>query len=124
MPRLRSSSATDSSCSWQEDEAQEELEEDEEEQADGDEDGGDVVVDEAAPLVGVVEFTVDTTAEVENDEYIGLPTMVALLISRDLPSFARCLLLSSWFTNSTNCSSSPFCLFALSTLDFPCDLTT
>lgn len=58
------------------------------------------MVDEAAPPVGVdvftVETTVDTTAEVENDEYIGLPTIVALLISRDLPaSFARCLLLSS-----------------------------
>lgn len=69
------------------------------EEADGDEDGGDVVVDEAAPPVGVDEFTVETMADdsgVENDEYIGLPTMVALLISRDLPaSFARCLLLSS-----------------------------
>lgn len=67
-----------------------------EEEADGDVDGGDVVVDEAVPPVGVDEFAVETTADVENDdEYIGLPTMVALLISRDLPaSFAWCLLLS------------------------------
>lgn len=74
---------------------EEELEEEEVEEPDGDEEGGDVVVDEAAPPVGVDEFTVETTADVENDEYIGLPTMVALLISRDLPaSFAACLLSS------------------------------
>lgn len=67
-----------------------------EEQADGDEDGGDVVVDEAVPPVGIDEFeTVETTADVEKDENIGLPTIVALLISRDLPaSFAWCLLSS------------------------------
>lgn len=68
---------------------------DDEEEADGDEDGGDVVVDEAVPPVGVDEFTLETTADVENDENIGLPTMVALLISRDLAtSFAWCLLAS------------------------------
>jgi hypothetical protein len=57
-----------------------------EEEADGEEDGGDVVVDDAVPPVGVDEFTVETTADVENDENIGLPTIVALLISRDLPA--------------------------------------
>lgn len=57
------------------------------------------MVDDAAPPVGVDEFTVetavDTIAEVEKDEYMGLPTIVAFLISRDLPaSFVRCLLSS------------------------------
>jgi len=55
-----------------------------------------VVVDEAVPPIGVDALTVEATADVEKDEYIGLPTMVALLISRDLPaSFARSRLLSS-----------------------------
>jgi len=66
-----------------------------EEEADGEEDGGDVVVDDAVPPTGVDEFTVETTADVENDENIGLPTIVALLISRDLPASFMCCLLSS-----------------------------
>lgn len=57
-------------------------------EVDGDEDGGEVD-DETATGVQE-ELTVETTADVENDEYIGLPTIVALLISWDF-GFFECL---------------------------------
>lgn len=86
MPRFRSSNATDSSCSWDEDEEEEEDEDDE----DGDELGGD---EDDEATVGLDTFIDDATAVVENDEYIGLPTIVALFTSLALASF-ECLLSS------------------------------
>ena len=101
MPRFRSSSATDSSCSWdkdadeEEEEEEEEDEEDEEEEEaaeeDGDELGGD---EEDETTVGVDTFIEDATAFVENEENIGLPTIVALFTSLPLTSFVTCLLSS------------------------------
>lgn len=104
MPRFKSSSATDSSCSWdrdadeeeEEDEDEEEEEEDEEEEEeaaeeDGDELGGD---EEDETTVGVDTFIEEATAFVENEENIGLPTIVALFTSLPLTSFATCLLSS------------------------------
>lgn len=94
MPRFRSSSATDSSCSWDEDaddvEDEEEEEEEEEAEEDGDELGGD---EDDEATVGLDTFIDEATAFVENDENIGLPTIVALFTSLALPSF-ECLLSS------------------------------
>lgn len=96
MPRFRSSNATDSSCSWEEDADEEEdddeddEEDDEADDEDGDELGGDED-DEAS--VGLHTFIDDVTAAVENDENIGLPTIVALFTSLALASF-ECLLSS------------------------------
>ena len=91
MPRFRSSSATDSSCSWDEDaDDVEDEEEDEEAEEDGDELGGD---EDDEATVGLDTFIDEATAFVENDENIGLPTIVALFTSLALPSF-ECLLSS------------------------------
>lgn len=51
---------------------------------DGDVEGGEVD-DEA--MVVVEAFTEDATADVENEENIGFPTIVALFTSLDLASF-------------------------------------
>lgn len=76
-------------------EEEEEDEEDEEEEEaaeeDGDELGGD---EEDETTVGVDTFIEETTAFVENEENIGLPTIVALFTSLPLTSFVTCLLSS------------------------------
>lgn len=89
MPRFRSSSATDSSCSWDEVEEEEEADEEAEDE-DGDELGGD---EDDEATVGLDTFIDEATADVEKDENIGLPTIVALFTSLALASF-ECLLSS------------------------------
>lgn len=90
MPRFRSSNATDSSCSWDEDVDDEEEDEEEEAVEDGDELGGD---EDDEATVGLDTFMDEAIAFVENDENIGLPTIVALFTSLALASF-ECLLSS------------------------------
>lgn len=92
MPRFRSSNATDSSCSCEE-EADEEEDEDEEDDEEEEEDGDELGGEEDEATVGLDTFIEEATADVEKDENIGLPTIVALFTSLALASF-ECLLSS------------------------------
>ena len=98
MSRFRSSSATDPSCSWDEDEEEEDEEaeeEEEEEEEDEEEEDGDVLGGEEddEATVGLDTFIEEAIADVANDKNIGLPTIVALFTSLALGSF-ECLLSS------------------------------